>query len=75
MKLKEWNYKTIYESDIANKNYEKIDKLFKPLYNKYLEKLQTGEYKTFISNENNMGMSRAGGHPLIKDKEKEIMEI
>lgn len=46
MKLKDWNYKTIYESDMANKNYEKIDKLFKPLYNKYLEKLQTGEYKT-----------------------------
>ncbi len=45
MKLKDWNYKTIYESDVANKNYEKIDKLFKPLYNKYLEKLQTEEYK------------------------------
>ena len=46
MKLKDWNYKTIYESDMANKNYEKIDKLFKPLYNKYLKKLQTEEYKT-----------------------------
>lgn len=46
MKLKDWNYKTIYESDMANKNYEKIDKLFKPLYNKYLEKLQTEDYKT-----------------------------
>ena len=46
MKLKDWNYKTIYESEMANKNYEKIDKLFKPLYNKYLEKLQTKEYKT-----------------------------
>ena len=46
MKLKDWNYKTIYESDMANKNYEKVDKLFKPLYNKYLEKLQTREYKT-----------------------------
>ena len=46
MTLKDWNYKTIYESDMANKNYEKIDKLFKPLYSKYLEKLQTEEYKT-----------------------------
>lgn len=46
IKLKDWNYKTIYESDMANKNYEKIDKLFKPLYNKYLEKLPNGEYKT-----------------------------
>ncbi len=46
IKLKDWNYRTIYESDMANKNYEKIDKLFKPLYNKYLEKLQNGEYKT-----------------------------
>ena len=46
MKLKDWNYETIYESDMANKNYEKIDKLFKPLYNKYLEKLKNEEYKT-----------------------------
>lgn len=51
MKLKEWNYKTIYESDIANKNYEKIDKLFKPLYNMYLEKLKTEEYKTSNGND------------------------
>ena len=45
MKLKTWNYKTIYESDMANKNYEKIDKLFRLLYNQYLEKLQKEDYK------------------------------
>jgi len=44
MKLKDWNYKTIYESDVANKNYEKLDNLFRPLYDKYLEKLQNANY-------------------------------
>lgn len=45
IKLQKWNYKMIYESDMANKNYEKIDKLFRKLFNKYLEKVQNGEYK------------------------------
>ncbi len=45
MKLKDWNYKTIYESDMANKNYEKIDKLFRMLFDKYLEQLQNEEWK------------------------------
>ena len=39
IKLKNWNYKNIYESDMANKNYEKIDKLFRHLYDKYMEKV------------------------------------
>ena len=43
MKLKDWNYKTIYE--MANKNYEKIDKLFRMLFDKYLEQLQDEEWK------------------------------
>lgn len=45
MKLKNWNYETIYESDMANKNYEKIDKLFRALYDKYYEQLQNENYK------------------------------
>lgn len=40
-----WNYKTIYESDIANKNYEKIGELFRKLFDKYFEKLQDEEYR------------------------------
>lgn len=43
--LQQWNYKAIYESDVANKNYEKIDKLFRQLFDKYLEKIQNGDYK------------------------------
>lgn len=46
MKLKDWNYKTIYESDMANKNYEKIDGLFRQLYDKYYEQLESESYKT-----------------------------
>ena len=45
IKLQSWNYKLIYESEIANKNYEKIDKLFRKLFDKYLEILQNERYK------------------------------
>ncbi len=45
IKLQNWNYKTIYESEIANKNYEKIDKLFRKLFDKYLKMLQDDRYK------------------------------
>ena len=43
--LQKWNYKMIYESDMANKNYEKIDKLFRKLFDKYLEMIKNEEYK------------------------------
>ncbi len=46
MKLKDWNYKVIYESDMANKNYEKIDGLFRRLFDKYYEQLKDENYKT-----------------------------
>ena len=36
--LQEWNYKYIYDSDLANKNYDIIEKLFNDLYYFYLEK-------------------------------------
>lgn len=45
IKLQKWNYKTIYESKIARKNYEEIEKLFRKLYDKYLEKVLNEEYK------------------------------
>ena len=38
--LQKWNYDNIYNSEIAHKNYEKIDKLFRALYDKYLEILE-----------------------------------
>ena len=39
IKLQDWNYKNIYDSDLANKNYEIIEKLFNDLYYFYLEKV------------------------------------
>ena len=51
MTLKDWNYKEIYESDMANKNYEKIDKLFRLLYEKYLYEFENEEYKNKNSND------------------------
>lgn len=49
MNLKDWNYKVIYESDIANKNYEKINPLFRELYDSYIEKLEGKDYKNLKS--------------------------
>lgn len=45
IKLQKWNYKMIYESEIANKNYEKVDLLFRKLFDKYYEILITNDYK------------------------------
>ena len=49
MNLKDWNYKVIYESDMANKNYEKINPLFRELYDSYIEKLEGKDYKNLKS--------------------------
>jgi len=40
MELKEWNYEKIYNSEKANANYDRIEKLFTRLYYFYLEKLK-----------------------------------
>ena len=39
IKLKDWNYKIIYNSETANIHYDKMEKLFNELYYFYLEKL------------------------------------
>ena len=41
--LQKWNYDNIYNSQMAHKNYENIDKLFRALYNKYLEIVENQE--------------------------------
>lgn len=39
IELQEWNFQKIYNSEKANANYDKIEKLFTRLYYYYLEKL------------------------------------
>lgn len=39
IELQDWNYKKIYNSEKANANYDRIEKLFTRLYYFYLEKL------------------------------------
>lgn len=39
IKLYKWNFETIYNSELANKHYEELEKLFKELYYYYLENL------------------------------------
>ena len=43
--LQKWNYDNIYNSEMAHKNYENIDKLFRALYNKYLEIVKDQEFE------------------------------
>jgi len=40
IELKNWNYEKIYNSEKANANYDRIEKLFTRLYYFYLEKLK-----------------------------------
>ena len=44
MQLKEWNYNKIYNSEIAKKNYSKIEELFNGLYQYYLKQIQIQDY-------------------------------
>ena len=39
MILKDWNYERIYESKMANKNYEILEKLFNKLFNYYTKRV------------------------------------
>ena len=66
IKLKDWNYKTIYESDMANRNYEKIDKLFRALFDKYLEQANKGEFKT----DKGFSISQQNLYSFINDMSK-----
>ena len=43
--LQKWNYDNIYNSEMAHKNYENIDKLFRTLYNKYLAIVKDQEFE------------------------------
>lgn len=39
IKLYKWNFENIYHSELANKHYEELEKLFKELYYYYLDNL------------------------------------
>ena len=45
IELKNWNYEKIYNSEKANANYDRIEKLFIRLYYFYLEKLKEVDVK------------------------------
>lgn len=75
--LQEWNYKKIYDSELANKNYDVIDKLFNDLYYFYLEKVTkqknvdieecTQSEKTLYSFINKMSMQEPDIKRIIID--------
>ena len=75
--LQEWNYKYIYDSDLANKNYDIIEKLFNDLYYFYLEKVTkeqnvelekcTQSEKTLYSFINKMGAQEPNIKRIIID--------
>lgn len=44
MELKHWNYKNIYESEIATKNNNVLENLFNNLYDSYLERINSIDY-------------------------------
>lgn len=77
MELKEWNYKIIYESKEANKNYEKIESLFNELYYFYLEKLSNTDYRTALEQNNCTQSEKVLYSFVVKmlEKEKNIKRV
>lgn len=52
--LLEWNYKKIYLSEEANKNYDVIEELFEDLYHKYLELIDNIDIKNCIESQKDL---------------------
>lgn len=51
IELQNWNYSNIYHSAIAELHYDKIEKLFNKLYQKYLKIAEKGVFKKEIEKE------------------------
>lgn len=70
MELKDWNYERIYNSEKANVNYDRIEKLFVELYYFYLEKLKEVDVKRELEKTTITSSERTLYHFVNKMMEK-----
>ncbi len=70
MKLQNWNFEKIYNSEKANANYDKIEKCFTRLYYFYLEKLSEVNPKKEITKNTITASERTLYHFVNKMMEK-----
>lgn len=70
IELKNWNYEKIYNSEKANANYDKIEKLFKKLYYFYLEKISEVDVKEELQKNTITNSERVLYHFVDKMMEK-----
>lgn len=70
IELKNWNYEKIYNSEKANANYDKIEKLFKKLYYFYLEKISEVDVKEELQKNTITNSERVLYHFVNKMMEK-----
>lgn len=70
IELKNWNYEKIYNSEKANANYDKIEKLFTKLYYFYLEKISEVDVKEELQKNTITSSERVLYHFVNKMMEK-----
>lgn len=75
IELKNWNYEKIYNSEKANANYDKIEKLFTKLYYFYLEKLSEVNIKEELKKNTITSSEKVLYHFVNKMMEKPNADI
>lgn len=74
MSLRDWNYKNIYNSEIALKNRDSLEKAFNDLYKIYVEKLKTVDLKKKIEVPENTPYSEKILFNFVNSRSKEYKE-
>lgn len=75
IELQNWNYKKIYNSEKANANYDKIERLFTKLYYFYLEKLSEVNIKEELKKNTITSSERVLYHFVNKMIEKPNADV
>ncbi len=74
MELKRWNYKNIYESEMATGHNNVLENLFNNLYEAYLERINNINYLTRIEIEENIDKSEKIFYEFLNNKTIEYLE-
>lgn len=74
MELKHWNYKNIYESEIATANNNILENLFNNLYEAYLERMNNINYLFKIEIDESTEQSDKIFYEFLNHKSREYLE-
>lgn len=74
MELKRWNYKNIYESEIATGHNNVLENLFNNLYEAYLERIDNINYLRRIEIDESLDRSDRIFYDFLNNKTREYLE-